>query len=141
MTVRTARASWAPNPQGGGGNIRAESGALSAEYSLGSRFESDPGTNPEELLGAAHAACFNLALAGALTRAGHPPARLETAAAVNLEKVPDGYRITSIHLTTVGEVPGATEKEFEELAHLMKLGCPISKALVGTDIFLEAKLV
>ena len=82
MVVRTARASWAPDSHGGGGNIRAESGALSAEYSLNSRFGADPGTNPEELLGAAHAACFNLALAGALTKAGHPPARLETAAEV-----------------------------------------------------------
>ncbi|MGA2872778.1 MAG: OsmC family peroxiredoxin [Candidatus Dormibacteria bacterium] len=141
MVVRTARASWAPDSHGGGGNIRAESGALSAEYSLNSRFGADPGTNPEELLGAAHAACFNLALAGALTKAGHPPARLETAAEVGLDKVPGGFRISTIQLITVGEVPGIDQKEFEEQAHLVKLGCPVSKALSGTDIFLESKLV
>jgi osmotically inducible protein OsmC len=136
MVVRTARASWAPDSHGGGGNIRAESGALSAEYSLNSRFGADPGTNPEELLGAAHAACFNLALAGALTKAG-----LETAAEVGLDKVPGGFRISTIQLITVGEVPGIDQKEFEEQAHLVKLGCPVSKALSGTDIFLESKLV
>jgi osmotically inducible protein OsmC len=141
MVVRTARASWAPNLHGGGGNLRADSGSLSVEYSLNSRFGSDPGINPEELLGAAHAACFNLALAGALSSAGHPPARLETAAEVSLDKVPDGFQITSIHLLTVGEVPGIDQKEFEEQAHAVKLGCPISKALAGIDIFLESKLV
>jgi len=92
-------------------------------------------------LGAAHAACFNLALAGALTKAGHPPARLETAAEVGLDKVPGGFRISTIQLITVGEVPGIDQKEFEEQAHLVKLGCPVSKALSGTDIFLESKLV
>jgi osmotically inducible protein OsmC len=141
MVVRTARASWVPDSHGGGGNIRAESAALNAEYSLNSRFGSRPGTNPEELLGAAHAACFNLALAGALTKAGHPPARLETAAEVSLDKVPEGFRITAIHLITVGEVPGIDQKEFEEQAHVVKLGCPVSKVLAGTDIFLESKLV
>jgi osmotically inducible protein OsmC len=141
MTVRKARASWAPNAQGGGGNIRAESGALSAEYTRGSRFAADPGTNPEELLGAAHATCFNMALAGALTGAGHPPARLETAAEVTLEKLTEGYRITSIHLITAAEVADITDEEFQEQAHLTKLSCPVSHALAGTDIFLEAKLV
>ncbi|HVC40216.1 MAG TPA: OsmC family peroxiredoxin [Candidatus Dormibacteraeota bacterium] len=141
MTVRTARASWAPSAEGGGGNIRTESGTVAATYSRGSRFASDPGTNPEELLGAAHAACFNLALAGALTGAGHPPDRLETEAAVTIEKLDAGFRITTIHLNIVAEVPGLSDEQFQEHAHRTKLGCPVSVALAGTDIFLEAKLV
>ena len=141
MPVRKARASWAPSEQGGGGTIRTESGALAAEYSRGSRFAADPGTNPEELLGAAHAACFNLALAGALNGAGHPPVRLETAAEVTLEKLTEGFRITAVNLVTAAEVPGISDEVFQEHAHLTKLSCPVSKALAGTDIFLEAKLV
>jgi osmotically inducible protein OsmC len=139
MPVRTARASWAANDHGGGGGIRGDSGALSVEYSGGSRFGSDPGTNPEELLGAAHAACFNMALAFGLTAAGHPPKLLETAAEVTLDKVSDGYRITAINLITVGDVPDITDQEFQDQAHITKLSCPVSKALSGVDIFLEAK--
>ncbi len=141
MVVRTGRASWLPSEHGGGGEIHGESGALDAPYSRGSRFESDPGTNPEELIGAAHAACFNMALSGALTRAGHPPTRLETSAAVTLEKDGPGFRITSIRLSTVAEVPGIEERDFEAEAHQTKLNCPVSKALAGTDIFLESKLL
>lgn len=141
MVVRTARVSWVRDEHGGGGEIKGESGALETRYSFGSRFESAPGSNPEELLGAAHAACFNLALAGALRRAGHVLERLETAAEVTLEKEGEGYHIKSVRLSTVGEAEGLEAKEFEELAHRTKLGCPISKALAGTDIFLEAKLL
>ncbi|MGH7639677.1 MAG: OsmC family protein [Candidatus Dormibacteria bacterium] len=141
MPVRKARASWGPSGKVGGGEIRSESGALSAAYSFGSRFENEPGTNPEELLGAAHAACFNMALALALTDAGHPPAKLETAAEVSIEKVDKAFRITSVHLVTAAEVPGISEQDFQEQAHKTKLSCPVSKALSGTDIFLEAKLV
>ncbi|MFZ0995809.1 MAG: OsmC family peroxiredoxin [Candidatus Dormiibacterota bacterium] len=141
MPVRKARASWAPNEHGGGGEIRGDSGKLSLDYSRGSRFGSDPGTNPEELLGAAHAACFNLALASGLTAAGHPPTLLETAAEVTLEKQGDGYRITAINLITVGDVPGISDQEFQDQAHITKLSCPVSKALSGVDIFLEAKRV
>ncbi|MGH7610438.1 MAG: OsmC family peroxiredoxin [Candidatus Dormibacteria bacterium] len=141
MPTRTARASWAPGEHGGGGEIRSNGGGLSAEYSFGSRFEDAPGTNPEELLGAAHASCFNIALSRALAGEGHEPTRLETAAEVSLEKQPEGFRITSIRLLTVGEVSGLSEEEFGQHAHKAKLNCPISKALSGTDIFLEAKLL
>jgi osmotically inducible protein OsmC len=141
MPVRKARASWAPNDHGGGGEIRGDSGKLSVDYSAGSRFGSDPGTNPEELLGAAHAACFNMALAFGLTAAGHPPTMLETAAEVTLEKQSDGYRITAINLITVGSVPDITDQEFQDQAHITKLSCPVSKALTGVDIFLEAKRI
>ncbi|MGH7665832.1 MAG: OsmC family peroxiredoxin [Candidatus Dormibacteria bacterium] len=141
MPVRKARASWAPGEHGGGGEVRTESGAVAASYTRGSRFESSPGTNPEELLGAAHAVCFNMALAGALTGADHPPARLETAAEVTIEKLSEGFRITTIHLITAAEVPGISDEQFQEQAHLTKLACPVSKALSGTDIFLEAKLL
>jgi osmotically inducible protein OsmC len=141
MPIRKARASWAPSDHGGGGSIRTESGTVAADYTRGSRFETEPGTNPEELLGAAHAACFNMAFAGGLTAGGHPPTRLETAADVAIEKLSEGFRITTIHLVTAAEVPGISEEEFQEQAHLTKLSCPVSKALAGTDIFLEAKLV
>jgi osmotically inducible protein OsmC len=140
MAVRKARASWAPGKGGGGGNIRSESGAIHLEYTAGARFGSDPGTNPEELLAAAHAACFNMALAAGLNAAGFPPALLETAAEVTLEKLTEGYRITTIHLITAAEVPAITDVEFQEQAHQTKLSCPVSKALAGCDIFLEAKL-
>ncbi|MGH7608656.1 MAG: OsmC family peroxiredoxin [Candidatus Dormibacteria bacterium] len=141
MPTRTARASWAPGEHGGGGQIRSDGEALAASYSFGSRFENAPGTNPEELLGAAHASCFNIAFALALTRQGHEPARLETAAEVTLEKQEDGFRISSVRLITVGEVEGLSQEDFAQEAHRAKLGCPISKALAGTDIFLDAKLV
>ncbi|HEY6537783.1 MAG TPA: OsmC family peroxiredoxin [Candidatus Dormibacteraeota bacterium] len=140
MTVRKARATFVSGETGGSGNIRTESGAVSAEYSTGSRFEAEPGTNPEELLGAAHAACFSMALGLGLKAAGHPATRIETAAEVTLEKLTEGYRITTIQLITVAEVPGISSEEFQEQAHLTKLSCPVSKALAGCDIFLEAKL-
>ena len=140
MIVRTARVGWAPNSSGGGGTIHPESDSFTATYSLNSRFESAPGTNAEELLAAAHASCFSLALAGSLTRAGHPPTSLETIAAVHMDKVDGGFQIARIDLTVVGDVPGIGEPDFLQHARDMKVHCPISKALKAVDIFLEAKL-
>jgi osmotically inducible protein OsmC len=141
MIVRKARVSWAPNDADGGGTIHPESGAFTATYSRKSRFESEPGTNAEELLAAAHASCFGMALAGSLSRAGHVPNSLETTAAVHMDKAEDGYHIIRIDLTVVGDVPGIEEPDFLQHARDMKVNCPISRALKAVDIFLEAKLV
>lgn len=140
MPERTATAVWeGPVPQGQG-VISLGSGLLTADYSFGSRFESGPGTNPEELLGAAHAGCFTMAFALGLTQAGHPPTKITTTAQVSVAKGPEGYRITHIDLTTEAEVPGIAPDEFARQAEAAKTGCPVSRALAGTEIRLEAKL-
>ncbi|MHB1525206.1 MAG: OsmC family peroxiredoxin [Candidatus Dormibacteria bacterium] len=141
MIVRTSRVGWAPNNAGGGGTIHPESGAFTATYSLKSRFDSEPGTNAEELLASAHASCFTMALSVALKQAGHEPKSMETAAAVHLDHGQDGYHVTRIDLTTVADLPGLDEAKFLEYAHAAKVNCPMSKALKGIDIFLEAKLI
>lgn len=140
MPVRTAEAVWeGPVPQGHG-SITAESGALESEYSFGSRFENRKGTNPEELLGAAHAGCFTMALALALTQAGHRPTCIHTTARVTIDKGPDGFRIPAIELDTEAHVPGLGPADFQQAAEKAKADCPVSRALTGTEIRLEAKL-
>jgi len=115
-----------------------ESGALSeASYGFGTRFEADQGTNPEELIAAAHAGCFSMALSSALTKAGHAPTSIETSAAVHLDLPP---AITKIELTTTAEVPGIDESEFMKLAEDAKANCPVSKALSAVEITLSATL-
>ena len=141
MPTRTAEAVWEGPVPAGSGTVTVESGALDSPYSFGSRFESGAGTNPEELLGAAHAGCFTMALALGLTEAGHPPARVHTTARVSVGRTGDGYRISGIDLRTEAEVPGLTAAEFEEHAQQAKAGCPVSKALVGTEVRLDAKLL
>jgi osmotically inducible protein OsmC len=103
-------------------------------------MESGPGTNPEELIGAAHAGCFSMALSAQLTKAGFPPKRVHTNAGVHFDKVGDGFSITSIDLTTEAEVPGIENEKFQELADAAKKGCPVSRALSGTQINLKATL-
>ena len=115
------------------------SGAFDGQYSFSSRFEEGVGTNPEELVAAAHAGCFSMALSNILAQAGHPPTSVKTSAAVHFGKVDDGFAITSIDLTTRGDVPGIDAAEFEKFALEAKAGCPISKAL-KTEITLDAKL-
>jgi osmotically inducible protein OsmC len=117
-----------------------ESGAYEGRYSFGSRFAEETGTNPEELIAAAHAGCFSMALSGALGKAGHPPERVETKAKVHLEKVGEGFGITRIELTTVARVPGIDEATFREQAEGAKRNCPVSKALAGVEISLDATL-
>lgn len=141
MPVRTAEAEWKGNLKDGQGKVKGQSGALDAPYSFATRFESKQGTNPEELIGAAHAGCFSMALSGALSKAGHEPKRVHTTASVHLEKVGDAFGITKIELDCEAEVPGISESAFMEQANGAKANCPVSKALTGTQISLKARLV
>ena len=141
MPVRTADARWEGSLQDGKGTIRYGNGAFEGQYSFSSRFEEGPGTNPEELLAAAHAGCFSMALSNGLAKAGHPPARVDTTARVHLEKVEGGFGITRIELRTEADVPGIDETAFQEQASTAKLNCPVSKALAAVEITLDASLL
>ncbi|HEX5714922.1 MAG TPA: OsmC family protein [Thermoanaerobaculia bacterium] len=141
MPVRKADAVWEGDIRGGNGKVSLGSGAFEGRYSFGSRFEEGAGTNPEELIGAAHAGCFSMALSGGLGRGGHTPKRIATTAKVHIEKVGEGFAITRIELDTQAEVPGIDDATFQEFAKKAKEGCPVSKALAGTEITLNAKLV
>jgi osmotically inducible protein OsmC len=126
---------------GGEGTMRFGSGAFEGKYSFASRFEDGSGTNPEELIGAAHAGCFSMAFAGNLQRAGHEPQSVETSARVHIDKSGDGFAITRIELDTTASVPGIEEDEFQQIATASKEGCPVSQALAGVgEITLDAKL-
>ena len=141
MPARTADAQWEGSLQDGKGTMRFGSGAFEGQYSFSSRFEEGTGTNPEELIAAAHAGCFSMALSGGLSRAGHPPTRVHTTARVHLEKGDAGFSITTIELDTEAEVPGIDEATFQDQAATAKAGCPVSRALAGVDIKLNARLV
>ena len=141
MPVRSAKAQWDGTLKEGKGTMSLGSGAFQGQYSFNSRFESGTGTNPEELIGAAHAGCFSMALTAALGRAGFTPKRVSTSAGVHLEQVEGGFGITAIDLDTEAEVPGIDNAKFQEIADGAKKGCPVSKALAGTKINLSAKLV
>lgn len=141
MPVRSANAVWEGGLKDGAGHLALGSGAFEGRYSFGSRFEEAGGTNPEELIGAAHAGCFSMALSAALGRAGFSPKRIATAAKVHLEKVGDAFRITRIDLITEAEIPGIDDAAFQEQAKGAKEGCPVSAALAGVQISLDAKLV
>lgn len=121
--------------------LQGSSGALSGNYSFGTRFESAPGTNPEELIGAAHAACFSMALAAGLGKNGLNPQKVTTTAAVTIDKVGEGFKITKIKLTCEANVPGADANKFKEIANATKSGCPVSGALSAVPIELDAKLL
>ena len=138
---QTAKAHWEGDLKNGKGTLALGSGAFVGPYSFKTRFEGAPGTNPEELLGAAHAGCFTMALSGALTTAGHPPASLDTTAAVTLAKVGDAFAITRIDLTTRGVVPGLAESEFQRLAEDAKKNCIISRAISAVPMTLDATLL
>ncbi|HEX9892300.1 MAG TPA: OsmC family protein [Gemmatimonadales bacterium] len=140
MIDRKADARWEGDLKAGKGSIRLGSGAFEGAYSFGTRFEGAPGTNPEELLGAAHAGCFTMALSLGLTKAGHPPTSIQTTATVHLDKVGEGFSITGIDLTTQGRVPGISGEEFQRLAEDAKKNCIVSRALSGVPMRLEAKL-
>ena len=140
MPVRTADAQWDGDLRSGSGHMRFGGGAFDGPYSFDSRFGDGKGTNPEELVAAAHAGCFSMAAAGALTRAGHPPKSIATHATLTLEQKPEGFRITKIALDTQAEVPGIDEATFKKLAEEAKKGCPVSVALGGVQITLNATL-
>jgi lipoyl-dependent peroxiredoxin len=141
MVKRISDAEWHGDLQSGGGSIALGSGAFSGPYSYKSRFEDGSGTNPEELLAAAHAACFSMALSLALSQAGHPPTKVHTKAVVQFGPVPDGFAISRIDLETEGTVPGIDAATFEKFAGQAKIHCPISKALASVEIGMTAKLV
>lgn len=138
---RTGSAAWQGGFKDGKGAISTESGALKAyPYGFSSRFEGTPGTNPEELIGAAHAGCFTMALSLILGEAKLTATQMDTKATVTLEQVPDGFAITAVHLSLTAKVPGADQKTFDELVAKAKAGCPVSKVLKA-DITLDATLL
>jgi osmotically inducible protein OsmC len=141
MPVRKAEAVWEGGLLKGKGKMKLGSGAFEGPYSFASRFENGTGTNPEELIGAAHAGCFSMALSFMLEQAGFMPQSVQTAARVHIDKVGDGFKITSIELEAEAKVPGIDEKKFMEQAEAAKKGCPVSRALAGTEITLKAKLL
>jgi lipoyl-dependent peroxiredoxin len=138
--VRTASVTWTGDIAKGRGDITTQSGKVSASYSFGTRFSNDPGTNPEELLGASHAACFTMATSAVLTRAGHPPTSLDTTATVYLERAGEGFKIPKIELAITGVVPGVSAQEFSEYAKTAEATCPVSNALRAVPISLQATL-
>ena len=141
MAKRTASAVWEGTLREGKGRVKLGSGAFEGAYSFASRFEEGTGTNPEELIGAAHAGCFSMAPAAGLTKGGFTPKRISTTASVSLEKVGEGFKITRIELNTEAEIPEINEGTFLEQAESAKKNCPVSQALAGTEISLNAKLV
>ena len=141
MPTRKAEAEWKGNLAEGGGRLKLGSGAFEGPYTFKSRFEEgESATNPEELIGAAHAGCFTMALTAQLSRAGHNPTRIRTTAQVILEKVGDAFSITRIDLETDAEIPGVDDAAFQKFANDAKQNCPVSKALAGTEITLKARL-
>ena len=141
MPTRSAKASWNGNLQDGTGKMAFGSGAFEGAFSFRSRFEDGTGTNPEELIGAAIAGCFSMALSNLLAEAGYSPESVNTRSSVTLKLVDGEPSITDIELNTEASVPGLDEDTFHEHAQAAKAGCPVSKALAGPEISLNAKLV
>ena len=140
MPVRSAEAEWKGSIFEGEGHMKMGT-SYDGPFTFKSRMENGPGTNPEELIAAAHSGCFSMAFTATLAKNGFSPKRVHTKAGVRFEKVGDGFAITSIDLATEAEVPGIDAAKFQELAEAAKNGCPVSKALAGTKINLTAKLV
>jgi len=140
MPIRKATAVWEGSLREGKGVVKVESGLFEGPYSFSSRFENGKGTNPEELLGAAHAGCFSMALAMGLTLKGMAPRKIETTAEVLIEKAGQGFKITTITLRTQADVPGASDQAFLQAAEDAKANCPVSQALTGVKISLDARL-
>jgi osmotically inducible protein OsmC len=141
MATRKAEAVWEGGLMDGNGRMKLGSGSFEGNYSFRTRFEAEKGTNPEELIGAAHAGCFSMALSAGLNKAGYKPKTIHTTATVHLEKVGEGFSITRIELNTTASVPGIDAAIFKDQAEMAKVGCPVSKALAGSQIFLNAKLI
>jgi osmotically inducible protein OsmC len=142
MATSNATATWEGKLKEGKGTFKAMSGVFSGAFSFGTRFSGSKGSNPEELIAAAHAGCFSMALSAALEKAGHPVTRIETRAAVTIETVDGAPKMTRSELDVRGRVPGIDQAAFEEAAEGAKNNCPVSKALKGNvDITMKAKLV
>ena len=137
---RKSDATWTGDLKSGSGSLKLGSGAFQGPYSFLSRFESGAGTNPEELLAAAHAGCFSMALAAGLSRAGHAPKSIATTATVHLNKAESGFAITGIDLVTRGVVPGLSAEEFRKAAEDTKANCIVSKALAAVPMTVDATL-
>jgi osmotically inducible protein OsmC len=140
MPTRNAEANWDGSLQDGTGSLRTSTGSVDLPYSFRSRFEQGAGTNPEELLAAAHAACYSMALANELAKAGHVPDSVHTAAKVHLEKGEEGFSIPRIDLITTATVRGIDDPRFQEIAAATSEACPVSKVLAGAEIRLDATL-
>jgi osmotically inducible protein OsmC len=141
MPVRKAEAVWEGDLPNGSGTMKMASGAYEGPYSFSSRFQEGSGTNPEELLAAAHAGCFSMAFSKGLTDAGHIPNRVHTTARVHLEKGESGFSVTRIELATEASVPGMEEGVFQKTAESAKNNCPVSRLFKGAEISVNAKLV
>jgi lipoyl-dependent peroxiredoxin len=141
MPLRTADARWNGDLRSGSGKMRLGTGAFEGAYSFASRFEQGQGTNPEELIAAAHAGCFSMATASGLAKAGFKPESISTKATVHLDSVSGGFKITRIDLDMEADVPGIDEPKFLEVAEAAKKGCPVSQALAAVpEIVLTARL-
>ncbi|MBA3444335.1 MAG: OsmC family peroxiredoxin [Gemmatimonadales bacterium] len=141
MPTSNATAVWEGGLKGGRGHFKADSAAFEGDYSFTTRFEGSRGTNPEELIAAAHAACFSMALSAGLEKSGTPASRVNTKASCTLEKVGDGFKITKMRLQVVAKVPGVDQAGFAKAADAAKQGCPVSGALQGNvAIEMEARL-
>lgn len=140
MPTKTAEAVWNGSLLEGTGHLKAASGAVNTDFGWKSRAENGTQTSPEELIAAAHAGCYSMALSHILTGAGHPPTRINTSAAVAFEKQADGFAITKIILTSRATVPGLSDADFQKHAAAAKTGCPVSKALASVPIELQASL-
>lgn len=141
MPTRDANATWTGDLKSGNGQFKGASGHIAGEYSFKTRFEDDrTATNPEELLAAAHAACFSMAFSNELDGAGHTPDSVNTTAKVNLKMGDDGPQIDTVHLECTGTVPGIEDAEFQKIAEAAKAGCPVSKLFAGAKITLDATL-
>lgn len=140
MPTRNASATWEGGLKGGKGSFKAASGVIGGAYSFGTRFGEEPGTNPEELLAAAEAACFSMALAAGLEGAGTPPERVHTEAACTIVAADGGFTITTMKLRVQAKVPGIDNDAFQKAVEATRTGCPVSKALTGVDIQVEATL-
>ena len=140
MPTRSAEATWEGGLQGGKGSYKAESGSVGGSYDFGTRFGDSRGSNPEVLLAAAHAACFSMALSGQIEKLGGTPQSVHTEAACTVEKVGQGFKITTMELRTRVRLTGMDEAKFQEAASNAKTGCPVSQALAGVDIKLDAAL-
>ncbi len=141
MKTRKAEAVWQGKLQSGSGKVMLGSGTYAGMYSFDSRFEQGEGTNPEELIGAAHAGCFSMALAHELEESGFAPQRIHTKANVTIDKAGDGFHIPTIELITEAAIPEIDEQTFQQHAETAKANCPVSKALAGAEIKLQATLI
>jgi len=140
MPIRKSSAEWRGNLKQGKGEMRVGNSAFVGSYSFGSRFEESEGTNPEELIGAAHAGCFSMALSHELDQQGYKPGKIHTEASVELVKTESGFKIATITLNTRADVTGVDPDTFQKIAEQSKTGCPVSRALTGVEIRLHAEL-